>query len=142
MLPWAQCQSCLVVATPEHCFPALTTAGPATLTYTPRRRGNLIFALPPLHNGDISWGLEKRRPSYSRPSVASFKAHKVSTLRPVALGCDDSTPRGPESAQLMLPSPTQEAASTPCPKSSPHGANASELRSMPHTCHPAGGCGC
>lgn len=93
MLPWAQHQSCLVMVTPEHCFPALTTAGPATFAYTPGMGGNLVFALSPLHNGDISWGLEKRRPSYSRPSVASFKAHKLSTLRPIALGCDDIAPQ-------------------------------------------------
>lgn len=46
--------------------------------------------LLPLHYtmGEISWGLGKKGLSHSRPSVASSKAHILSTLRPLPLGRD------------------------------------------------------
>lgn len=52
-----------------------------------RNWGKLALCSCPLHNGDISWDLGNKGPNHSRPSVALSKAHILSALKPLPLGC-------------------------------------------------------
>lgn len=135
MLTWAQClsrdQPCLLGDHPRTLPPSPRhTPGPGTRTGAPGPRTSWPFAPFLLRHGEISWGLGKKRPRHSRLSMPSSKAYILSTPRPHPSGCDwHSHPQRTGVCSADAVPPTQEAASTLYPKSSPHGARAAELRS-------------